>query len=713
MILDGFDEMAQKVNYDAVVKNFWELATLAPISTRDKLASSKVILTSRTEFFRSEIEAIKVLGGKERVNDDFGKTQFEVIHLDEFSPKEVEKLVEMRLGEDKADLYIKKIRENQYLQDVIRRPLLTDILIKTIPNLDADEPLNLAEIYRTFTTQVLQRNITTEKTFIDLSDKIFFLSELAWEMLYGAEYPRLKIYFKEIPDKINNWFPNVKSQPEIDHYAYDLQNQTLLNRTQDGNYEFAHKSYAEYFVALKLAFATGCILDKWIPELKDNSKGYLSKSEISELVEYMGTAPLSIEIFNFMKDMTSLLEIKTLFADLRGKDFSEIRYLAGNIATLLNAMGEPFENQDLSRYCLRGVRFTNISLRGTNLSNTDLRGATLDRVVIDETTKVTGADFNAIVFGQVPGAHCLAYSPTGLTVALCGYDGTTRIIDIEQATVIKEIPGHDGRVVECAFSHDGNLLATAGDDRIVRVFDFEKDENIAILKGHSDKVFCLEFLDNNTLLSGGADGKLYRWSVENARKIEELGIHNDYVCSISKSEISDYIASASGDHYIRIWKKTDFSHVLEFDTGSHVHCINFTHDGKKVITFADDSVSCFEVDTQEKVWSIPRDDFTGFHSQHFVSQKYVIYRNHVRDTNIINIADGKIVRTLVPPHPTWISSASFSPDESEVATVSADGTVYIWDVESGKKKKSILLNPKVTIDPIGREIEKITKQRTK
>src|SRR5437764_7084406 len=58
LILDGFDEMARQVDYQTVVDNFWELARLVD-------EHSKVILTSRTEYFRWAEESEKILAGKE------------------------------------------------------------------------------------------------------------------------------------------------------------------------------------------------------------------------------------------------------------------------------------------------------------------------------------------------------------------------------------------------------------------------------------------------------------------------------------------------------------------------------------------------------------------------------------------------------------------------------------------------------------------------
>lgn len=101
------------------------------------------------------------------------------------------------------------------------------------------------------------RNIKTERTFTTTADKLFFLCELAWEMIRSNQ---LKIHYAEIPERINSYFRSkIKDKHELDTWDFDLRNQTLLHRNSSGYYEFAHKSLAEYFVAFKFASELGIL----------------------------------------------------------------------------------------------------------------------------------------------------------------------------------------------------------------------------------------------------------------------------------------------------------------------------------------------------------------------------------------------------------------------------------------------------------------------
>lgn len=70
----------------------------------------------------------------------------------------------------------------------------------------------------------------------------------------------LRIHYAAIPERIKSYFAErIKDQHELDTWDFDLRNQTLLLRDAAGYYEFAHKSLAEYFVALKFAAELGCL----------------------------------------------------------------------------------------------------------------------------------------------------------------------------------------------------------------------------------------------------------------------------------------------------------------------------------------------------------------------------------------------------------------------------------------------------------------------
>lgn len=83
LLFDGFDEMAQRVDTNTTIMNFHELAKCVT-------EKSKVILTCRTEYFRTGKEATKLLSVSE---DDYialgNKPNFEIFQLSYFDKKKI------------------------------------------------------------------------------------------------------------------------------------------------------------------------------------------------------------------------------------------------------------------------------------------------------------------------------------------------------------------------------------------------------------------------------------------------------------------------------------------------------------------------------------------------------------------------------------------------------------------------------------------------
>jgi hypothetical protein len=252
LILDGFDKMALQVDYQTVVDNFWELANLVD-------ENSKVILTSRTEYFRWAKETEKILGGTEfgRRTIVLSPPKFEVVYLEPFSDTQIREVITRRLGAKAGPVMADRILNIPNLAEMARKPVVVELLLAALDEVSANVLENPAQVYLYATNKLLLRNIDTRRTLTSTADKLYFLCELAWEMINSSE---LRIHYRTIPERIGVYFGDrIKDQREFDMWDFDLRNQTLLHRDAAGYYEFAPKSLAEYFVAFKFAAELGCL----------------------------------------------------------------------------------------------------------------------------------------------------------------------------------------------------------------------------------------------------------------------------------------------------------------------------------------------------------------------------------------------------------------------------------------------------------------------
>lgn len=318
LIFDGFDEMERRVSdYRTTVDNFWELAKVV-------CPTSKVLLTCRMAYFRhrgEEEETLTPRRGRvsvaagDQVIDLRGRAQFEVLHLLDFTEEDIRLALQKRLPVGWEPVY-QKIRELSNLRDLAGRPVLLDMIVKTLPQIQDAGQINQATLYETYVDALLKRRWSEDTDYIPPQGRLFFVQELAWEM-YTSQ--RLIIPFSEFPERVTKHF-GLKDDPErAAFFERDVRTQSYLVRDDAGNYHFAHKSFMEYFVARRIAQELGALP----PLSKDNlSKqeelGWSRMDVVSQTIEEaLGTCLLTTEVLLFLQEFLGHRQQEQLWGLIR------------------------------------------------------------------------------------------------------------------------------------------------------------------------------------------------------------------------------------------------------------------------------------------------------------------------------------------------------------------------------------------------------------
>ena len=245
---------------------------------------------------------------------------------------------------------------------------------------------NQSQVYLYATNKLLLRNIDTKRTFSTTADKLYFLCELAWEMIASQV---MQIHYKEIPERITGYFgEKIKDEHELDHWDFDLRSQTLLHRNAAGYYEFAHKSLAEYFVTFKFAAELGYLASEFKNTYKEEDGQTCAvpyvNLDVEALAKTFGAFSMYDErleavnqILFGMLEKDSPNRLWQLLRETKEKKLDQVQYVGGNLIYILQGgFGASFKGADLSRVALFGSAFQ----FGADLSGTNLKGAILHGV---------------------------------------------------------------------------------------------------------------------------------------------------------------------------------------------------------------------------------------------------------------------------------------------------------------------------------------------
>jgi WD40 repeat protein/nucleoside phosphorylase len=664
IIFDGFDEMASQNDIQVMANNFQELANIV-------VPGSKIILTSRREHFPNADFRKQVLSGRipsSRIPTRAVSPRFETLELDLFTEEQTRQVLNFYTTPETVE----QVMKNQHLLDLVKRPVMVNLVIEALPEVEMGKPVDMARIYFYAAKKKMERDISASRTFTSMADKLYFMCEISWELL-STERPSLN--YRDFPDRVRRLFPQkVREHKFLDHWQYDMMGQTFLTRNSEGDYFPAHRSLLEFFVAYKLAAEIGLLHEDFLSAARERADSdidggrdsscyqwsqYWRRSDEGDkiaqldrftceswekLKDTFGKSPLTkfsnlvIEllvsiIFPEDEEMASLVEtaLYSLIYATRELSESEIGFIGGNAATILIARNpDSFIEKDLSNTILRGANLADAYLLNTNLNGANLADVRFSRSL--------GEPVYTIAFNK--------YSKFFLTGS---EDGIVRLWNVEdwQEKLAFE-NAHDGYITAFAWSHDSTKFASGGDDRKVKIWSVDTQQHqiqvLFILNEHEQRIRTLAWSSDGTrVASGSRDQTIKIWDVQSGDCLLTLTGHQGTVRSLAWSPDDRKILSGSIDKTIKVWDSSN-GECLRTLVGHEdwVRSVDWHKDGQRVISSSDD--------TTIRVWNI----LSGF-----CEKKLSGHRD--------------VVRTI-----------AWSPDFQKILSGSDDTTLKIWDFDKGE-----------------------------
>lgn len=216
-----------------------------------------------------------------------------------------------------------------------------------------------------------------------------------------------------------------------------------------------------------------------------------------------------------------------------------------------------------------------------------------------------------------------------------------------------ELTGQTWAIWDVALSRDGTLMATAGGDGTVFLWTKEGTtwRKQATLDGTSYRIRSVAFSPDARVLATAAEsGALRLWDIHTGQVIASLkddviGQDSVGVYSVDFSPDGDILASGNGDGTIDIWNWTKQAKLgtIQAHAKKIVHDIAFSPDGTLL-------ASAGWRDNAVKVWEL----------------------------------SSKQQKRVMHGHTDSVSGIAFSPDGRTLVSASADTSVRLWSVETGR-----------------------------
>lgn len=311
-----------------------------------------------------------------------------------------------------------------------------------------------------------------------------------------------------------------------------------------------------------------------------------------------------------------------------------------------------------------------------------------------------------------PGVIGLSLSRDGKTLLAAGTDGIIRVWDLASGEVKRTLTGHTNSIYKAEFSPNEKLIASSSRDMTARIWDFATGRELHKLTGFHCSVKSVAFSPNGKMVAAvGNDGMVKLWDVKTGRELKSL-VHSDSpdvdtsVYSVIFSRDGKKIYAGNGDGTISEWDarsgeetdvwKAHYDNVMELAFSADYRLL--ASNGNNEAT-----VKLWDVATKKELRAFAEPKTDGLlENSHVVAispnqkmiaasvagidekrQQYVYVRTYVWD-----VETGKKLFTL-EGHRFDVGGLVFTPDSRYLLTGSADRTIKIYDLQTGKETRTL------------------------
>jgi WD40 repeat protein len=688
LLFDGFDEMADRIRYDTMRDNFRELARAAE-------HRSKVILTCRTQYFKNREEQVKTIGRGVTFKEvetplfedqrQYGGTRQQVVYLQLFDDEKIKAYLQRTRPEHwEADW--DKVQSIYDMRGLAERPLLLDMIVKTLPQFDKSQHITVAKLYEHYTNQWVARE-ETKKRLLDPKSRLQLMLELAWQMWdrqQNAFAYRELLPFVEglVTDQVMDF-----DEESLVLITREMQTATFLKRETD-HFRFMHRSFMEYFLAYKI-------------------HAHLKKSDVSVL----NTRRLDRKVVYFFTQLDQEKQCQVLLAQLLTGDYQaqisenalqvwywcqrinagmeeKITDMAALQRVLQFPSGVQLQNAQLAEIILEAATLPEAQLSGAdlskaNLNNSDFHGSDLRQADLSEAKCLKGnfldCDFTDAKLQDIDFKGSILPADLRKDLKVNDYPARERLFAVVQR-------GHPSWVNAVAYSPDGEQFATGCNDGVIRLWHSSDYRLLRTLEGHQDGVRSVAFDPSGQRLASGSDDQTVRlWHPNDGQLLHTLEGHTGSVQSVAFDPSGQRLASGSSDKTVRLWHPNDgqLLHTLEGHTNS-VQSVAFDPSGQRLASGS--------YDKTVRLWHPNSGKLL-----HTLEGHTEMVRSVAFDPSGQRLASGRLDKTVRLWHPNegqllhtleghqlGVLSVAFDPSGQRLASGSLDDTVRLWDPNSGQ-----------------------------
>lgn len=314
----------------------------------------------------------------------------------------------------------------------------------------------------------------------------------------------------------------------------------------------------------------------------------------------------------------------------------------------------------------------------------------------------TGRELRTLEGSDSERVNSIAFSPDGRILASGGYDRQGRSVfhrrpvlrlwDLATKDRYKSLEAHGSPLESVAVSPDGTLLASGGDDKSIKIWNLTNRNALRTLTVHNQAVLSVAFsTDATTLASGSEDGTIKLWDVATGRlRTFGGGDALPSCCIITVSADGSIVASTSQvytpsnpDSLVRLWDVRSGQELPSLHGPIPFRSIALTPDGETLAAADERGITLWNVGAGRRFLTLPGGWDYGLTFS--PDGKILVSASVTKVTHVWDVATGHELRTL-----NWYGDAyTFSPDGRTLA-LAAGPAIKLYELASGRELRTLV-----------------------
>jgi WD40 repeat protein len=299
--------------------------------------------------------------------------------------------------------------------------------------------------------------------------------------------------------------------------------------------------------------------------------------------------------------------------------------------------------------------------------------------------------------GHPGGVKAASWSPDASRIVSAGAGGLVHQWDATTGQLVRSLAGHADWVRVLGWTSDGARIVSAGADGLVLVWFSDSGEQEHRLTGHRGAVRAASWSpDGSRLVSAGDDGTVRIWDTTPDQRRVESAAESVVVSTATISPSCSKVGYAGRDGVVRVADAESGRHLCELSgTVPGVERLEWSPDSARVAAMGWSRVQVWDLESGRTLyrhndWGLHWISWTPDGSRLVTASSDGWMREH--DISSTPSPWRRLARRwrkyLVEPV-RLMEAGTWSPDRSQLVTAEYDGSVQVWDVESGRPVRTL------------------------